>query len=342
MKFCGVRRTAFTLIELLVVIAIIALLMALLLPAVQKVREAANKMICANNLKQIGIAFHHYHNDYNMFPTGGWSDAIFGASRRTWGSGSITPTGSPAYGHFQNWGWAYQILPYIEQQQLWQNTSDDVVVGTTVKTYFCPSRRNPTAFFTTKYNRIGAMIDYAGSAGSAPTTRSSSVQVSGLVIRSASPTNNNSLAKQQGIQLTQGGIPDGSSNTLIGGDKRMNTHWLGQQQGDDDQGYCSGYDPDVIRWCRIQDRIEAWSGNRDYQPGRDVKFVDPDIGNARFLTFGSSHAAGFNGLMADGSVRTILYTIDWQPMVAWNNYTVPLGVYQKLLIRNDAQGFALD
>lgn len=107
-------RLGFTLIELLVVIAIIGVLIALLLPAVQKVREAANRIQCANNLKQIGLAVHNFHDTFGGFPNNG----------NMWYTGaSYDMSGAPQNYKYQQAGWGFQILPFIEQDNLYK-TSD--------------------------------------------------------------------------------------------------------------------------------------------------------------------------------------------------------------------------
>jgi prepilin-type N-terminal cleavage/methylation domain-containing protein/prepilin-type processing-associated H-X9-DG protein len=146
-----VRRAGFTLIELLVVIAIISLLMALLLPAVQKVRAAADRMICASNMRQVVIAFHHFHLDYTRFP--------------------LAYTDNTSSEPWQNW--APYILPYMEEQNLikgydtrtpwWQGQNRDVVIRR-LKILQCPSTPDPDRIQdkpeTTPPNKTGACGDY--------------------------------------------------------------------------------------------------------------------------------------------------------------------------------------
>ena len=100
------RHLAFTLIELLVVIAIIGVLISLLLPAVQKVREAANRTQCLNNCKQMGLALHNYHDTYKRFPPG-------------LDTGIRPYRAPPSQGWTAYWSWLAYILPFIEQDNLW-------------------------------------------------------------------------------------------------------------------------------------------------------------------------------------------------------------------------------
>src|SRR4051794_12472450 len=131
------RRHGFTLIELLVVIVIIAVLIALLLPAVQAAREAARRATCVNNLKQIGLALHNYHDSFNVFPPGY-------VSAQTRGSHPVFDGNDIGMG----WAWGSMILPQMEQAPITNainfslssyHAENDTVTYVRMTSYICPS-----------------------------------------------------------------------------------------------------------------------------------------------------------------------------------------------------------
>jgi prepilin-type N-terminal cleavage/methylation domain-containing protein len=259
------RHGGFTLIELLVVIAIIAVLIGLLTPAVQKVREAAARTQCANNLRQMGIAFHAHHATYGYFPGGGWE----------WYTPPTYVNGQPAVGARQDAGWGFQILPFIEGDNAWK-AGAAVAIATPNPLFFCPSRRTPqTITYPDEYtppvtggDLTHALCDYGAS----------NLEGTG-VVRQRYP-----------VRIAE--ITDGTSNTLLISEKRMNLNGLGQE-ADDNEGYTAGFDHDTVRSVANP-------------PARDFRGTSYDPQNR----FGSSHTGFMNAVFADGSMHTISYAIN--------------------------------
>jgi prepilin-type N-terminal cleavage/methylation domain-containing protein/prepilin-type processing-associated H-X9-DG protein len=187
-------RSGFTLIELLVVIAIIAILIGLLLPAVQKVREAAARTQCTNNLKQIGLAAHNYQDTYKKLPMG-WVTSL---------DGTIAP--SPG------WSWATIMLPYIEQGPLFNAI---VAVYGPIQTPSAAAANNPPANPTALLQTV-IPIYQCPSDGSSPLNANfdNYARVNYVANRYVLGPNNNNQSPFS-IQ----GIPDGSSNTILVGER---------------------------------------------------------------------------------------------------------------------------
>lgn len=302
------KHRGFTLIELLVVIAIIALLMALLLPAVQKVRAAADKMVCGNHLKQLTLAAHNYHNDYNRLPPGinlpisTQSGAVFPTNPLvTSGKIGQPPTPGQFYSFFE------ALLPYVEQDNL--NKTLDFsqrefinCLGTNstgaqvVKIFICPSdplQDKVTSWPSGSPQYYFGMNSYGANGG----TRSWFV---------SNMTTDGVFWINSKVALTD--IKDGTSTTLMFGERlHREPRWIPFES--------------LGGW--------AWA---NYQAGQDYLFSTPvpvnytlpagtpnpppfSAQDPRVCAFGSAHPNGANFSFGDGSVRFLTLT---------NNNDLPL------------------
>jgi prepilin-type N-terminal cleavage/methylation domain-containing protein/prepilin-type processing-associated H-X9-DG protein len=318
-------RAAFTLIELLVVIAIIAILIGLLLPAVQKIREAANRMKCSNNLKQLGLAVHNYHDSNGFFPVS--------YIRQDWAT------------------WAVLILPYIEQDnvyRLWDiqlryydqpNLGNAALDPTTrnVPIYFCPSRRAsnlglsldsggtdkdvPSAF-TSLPHRPGGLSDYAASHGTDVATLNGNGALSiGIPTAAVQPngtpwTNLDQMFRSPlGTRITAwdsqtnfAAITDGTSNTILIGEKyvRPSRRW-GRNE---DRSIYNGQFARVFRRAAGQPTTNAQAAPFPLVTDIKDEWTGTSPVRETFQRFGSWHPGVCMFVFCDGSVRPIKNSVD--------------------------------
>lgn len=306
------NRDGFTLVELLVVIAIIGVLVALLLPAVQAAREAARRMGCANNFKQIGLAFHNHHDVRNKFVTGG-NDGQY----PTWATPSnwtANNTGSQARA---GWSWEYQLLPYMEQGNLYETLSDATVRATPVAIYTCPTSRAPTAYGNVYRS------DYAACSGTTIDKNGN-----GMIV-GTSYTDPTGVVRYTHPVLTMGSALDGLSNTLLASEKWLNPEAQGTSiDGGENESWCNaGWDQDHVR--RTGDgtatfacvncfgKRDGSSTTTDYRPKPNIQAPRATSGTIWQDLFGSSHPGGLNVVLGDGSVRFVAFELDYKVWAAY-------------------------
>ncbi|GAA4423953.1 DUF1559 domain-containing protein [Bremerella cremea] len=345
------RRSGFTLVELLVVIAIIGVLIALLLPAVQQAREAARRMSCSNNLKQLGLAMHNFHDTYNAFPVGTTDDDM------------------------NNWGWAVYLLPYIEQDNLYQMMTTRVAANSppaylvyksgshiNVDTYdSTTSTTNPTAVVNAntggtvagqggatqliqafvcpsdvlpekedngyaKSNYLGCMgSNYGGTAPNMPSAYPWNTGVEGGQSPGSLGRNYWGVS-QNGVFGADGNntetwmrrfsdITDGTSNTIAIGEVSVSEH---------------------VTTSNVTDtRFPIWAGANGFccamrrlggvlRMANSQFYINRRLGDASDQSFGSQHPGGAQFVFCDGSVKFVSENINTD-------------IYSYMAGRNDGQ-----
>jgi prepilin-type N-terminal cleavage/methylation domain-containing protein/prepilin-type processing-associated H-X9-DG protein len=297
------RRSAFTLIELLVVIAIIAILIGLLLPAVQKVREAAARATCQNNLKQLGIAAHSFHDANGRFPYNGAETFITGDQDE----GCCTNAARQR----PMWSWLARILPYIEQDNLHRlgnidtaNVRTSGVMDREVKTFHCPSDPSSAGRVRSDVADLqaaAAVTNYKGCGGNVwgigearfrnPSTNT--VWQSAFTQRATGTVKPNGMLFRSDVfrKLTMVGISDGTSNTLmVSEDLPDRSAWVSWAYSNNASSNTTAIPPNAKRLDgTFYNRSTEW----------------PNI-----FGFKSQHSGGINAGFADGSVRFISENID--------------------------------
>jgi len=282
-------RRAFTLIELLVVIAIIAILIGLLLPAVQKVRGAAARMQCANNLKQMGLALHTYHDSNNALPQGtsNWNYAY----------------SAPYEG---SWSWMAYILPYVEQDNLYRQAK--TFAPSQPYSWYNPAASRPLKVFTCPSDSRGTQVIAASAAGlPAPYDQALTCYLGNA--GTTATAYNGVLYMSSKVNLN--GITDGTSNTIMVGERPPNSDlqfgWWFAAYGYDAQGNgdCVMTSNDTAIANYFISNYGCTSGSTaaqkiGLQPGT------PSVGcdAAHYWSF---HPGGAQFLMGDGSARMISY-----------------------------------
>lgn len=271
------HRLGFTLTELVVVIAIIGVLIALLLPAVQQVRESASRVSCANNLKQIGLAFQTFHDTYAFLPSaGGGTGAPIRAEDGTLFTPSVHqlvfqdaisyyPVGDPTLGPRQQTGsWAFTILPFLEQSAVYQQRS----WTSGVKLYACPSRRLSDP-------QIPANDEFGTYDGGGWTWGKIDYACNGFLIR----------GRPHVTPLVF--VTDGTSHTLLLGEKALSPILYTSGSWFEDEPFFLGNTPGVLRMGEL---------------------IVKDTPTTMFIgNWGAAHKGGAQFVFADGSIHIMSY-----------------------------------